>query len=225
MEKPGCRHRLTRLAVKSSSASTRAYIPLVKQPALRSTDKKQRSCKVISCWKRVNFPAYLSFSGLMVWCGMGSGSCRDYLSESIILKIGDSLRYDRSTASNPSYRLVDLILFYNYRLETLNYRIYTKIFFFDTLEDLASIKPYVILTIPETTSMTDQFEVLAKSVNDHLEIGSNFDRVNSDLDAGIVWCNAIYNAMQEGFFPNVVLPLAIYEAAMSALHFGDPTNE
>ena len=94
--------------------------------------------------------------------------------------------------------------------------IYAKVFFFDTLQDQAATKPYVILTIPEATSLTSKFAALGESV-----IGSPFDSVNASLDAGISWCSAIYIAMHNGFFPNVVLPLKEYEAAMSALHFGD----
>jgi hypothetical protein len=103
----------------------------------------------------------------------------------------------------------------------MNYRICSKIFFFDTLTDLASTKPYVILTIPEAKSLSDKFEALGKFISENPELGSNFDRVNSDLDAGITWCAAIDIALQDGLFPNVVLPLQCYEAAMSALHLGD----
>ena len=106
-------------------------------------------------------------------------------------------------------------------MNKLNCHIHSKIFFFDTLKDLASAKAYVVLTVPETTLLTDKFEALGKLKSANLEIGSNFDSVNSDLDAGIAWCSAIYIAIQDDYFPYVVLPLRKYEAAMSALHLGD----
>jgi hypothetical protein len=107
------------------------------------------------------------------------------------------------------------------RLKKLNSHIYSKILFFDTLKDLASAKPYVVLTVPETTSLTDKFEALGQLTSANPEIGSKFDSVNSDLGAGIAWCSAICNAIQDDYFPYVVLPLKKYIAAMSALHLGD----
>ena len=106
-------------------------------------------------------------------------------------------------------------------VEKMKSHIYAKVFFFDTLQDQAATKPYVILTIPEATSLTSKFAALGESVSNKPEIGSPFDSVNASLDAGISWCSAIYIAMHNGFFPNVVLPLKEYEAAMSALHLGD----
>ena len=110
-------------------------------------------------------------------------------------------------------------------LKKLNNHIYSKILFFDTLTDLASTKPYVVLTVPETTSLTDKFEALGQLTSANLEIGSKFASVNSDLDAGITWCSALYLALQDGYFPYVVLPLKEYEAAMSALHLGDQISD
>jgi hypothetical protein len=109
-------------------------------------------------------------------------------------------------------------------LKKLNYHIYSKILFFDSHTDLAAIKPYVILSIPEATRLTDKFEALGRSVSANPEIGSTFDHVNSNLDAGIAWCRALYLALENGYFPNVVLPLKEYQAAMLALHLGDQIN-
>ena len=103
----------------------------------------------------------------------------------------------------------------------LNYHIYSKILFFDTLRDLASSKPYVILSIPEATSLTSKFEALGELTGDNLEIGSTFDSMNAKLDAGILWCSAIYIAIHDGHFPNIVLPLTEYQAAMAALNLGN----
>jgi hypothetical protein len=99
--------------------------------------------------------------------------------------------------------------------------IYPKVFFYDTLDDLASTKPYVILSIPEATSLTSKFEALGKLTGDNLGIGSTFDSVNAKLDAGILWCSAIYIAIHDGHFPNIVLPLTEYQAAMAALNLGN----
>jgi len=107
----------------------------------------------------------------------------------------------------------------------LNYHIYSKIWFFDTLKDLAATKPYVILSIPEATRLTDKFEALGTSVSANPEIGSTFDHVNSNLDAGIAWCRALYLALENGYFPRVVLPLKEYQAAMSSLHLANERND
>gem|GEM_PF-5076361 len=124
---------------------------------------------------------------------------------------------------NISRQLINSICrtYFHLIVEKMKTHIYRKVLFFDTLQDLASTKPYVILSIPEATSLTSKFEAFGKLTGDNLEIGSTFDIVNAKLDAGILWCSAIYIAMHDGYFPNIVLPLTEYQAAMAALNLGN----
>lgn len=97
----------------------------------------------------------------------------------------------------------------------------TKVFFYDTLKDLASKKPYLILTVAEVTAVTDKFESLVKLINTNPETKSECKKLHANLEAGVGWCIAIDNAMKDQFFPHVVLSAEKYEQSMSLVQLID----
>jgi hypothetical protein len=119
------------------------------------------------------------------------------------------------------YRLV----FYAPWLKKLNSYIYSEVFFFDTLQDLASSKPYTALTKREVTSFIEQYKALGESICSDPNMRFKFKRSNANLDAGLAWCIAIDRARKNGFYPCVVLPADKYEAAMSVLQLADEMDD
>lgn len=83
----------------------------------------------------------------------------------------------------------------------------------------------MVLTNREVTSLVEHYTALGDAICSDLKTRSRFKRLNANLDAGIVWCLAISQAMKDGFYPCVVLSAKKYEAALSVLQLADEMDD
>jgi hypothetical protein len=83
----------------------------------------------------------------------------------------------------------------------------SKVHFFDTLKDTIVSRPYAILGSEEVNALINQIDTLAEGGNSHC----------AEFEYACALRQAVHNAINDSYFPIVVLPQSKYEAAISLL--------
>ena len=94
-----------------------------------------------------------------------------------------------------------------------------NVHFYNSLRDTVVSCPHTVLSNKVATFMLSRFEAWIKTEGTHPDLAAMSDDMKRiHLEAATVWCNAINNAIQDGYFPIVILPEERAKAAVSHLH-------
>jgi hypothetical protein len=87
----------------------------------------------------------------------------------------------------------------------MNANLYSRVHFFNTLQDTVIAKPYAVLQVEEVNSLINMISNLDKDTDTQcVEYASDFLR-------------AVANAKEDGYFPVVILPTNKYRTALQLL--------
>jgi hypothetical protein len=83
----------------------------------------------------------------------------------------------------------------------------SMVHFFDTLRDTVTSQPYATLGSEEVNSLIKKIDALVEGAN----------RQCAEFEYACALREAVHNAINDGYFPIVVLPQSKYQAAISQL--------
>jgi hypothetical protein len=93
-----------------------------------------------------------------------------------------------------------------------------NVYFFETQQDIDVSGPYATISVEELTSMVHRFVSWAAMVATHPEIAESFGEVSTiHIKLATDLRMAVKRSRQEHAYPNVVLPMQKFKAAMKLL--------
>jgi hypothetical protein len=93
-----------------------------------------------------------------------------------------------------------------------------NVYFYGSQLDIAASQPYAILSTRYVTFMVNRLDAWARMMAVHPELSAMCGEEKSlQIEIATAWRDAIDRSIQDGHFPNVILPVKHYEEAMLLL--------